>query len=493
MSFLRKLYKYLKVRIFLKETVITYNLKNHQEQTSVATIKHATNENLKDVLYFQSKRYINIFKNFLILGDKGYFAYLQDKCIHRSWVKSNEQVVYPHWAYPYKLKKDEVFIHYCETAPEARGKNIYPHVLSNIIKGHQDKDILISVNDENIASKKGVEKVGFRERESKSVNFTGNEIYKSEKPRVMIITMGISRILEPIISVHNVVGIIEPSPRDTKINQKTLIFKILRNLYSIFKKEAKTLKSYAKEKNIPYYYMDSGSDKNLEQWVKSINPDVIVVYSMSQLLKENIFSIPKYGTINLHPALLPSYRGPNPDFWMYYNRVKEGGVTVHYIDKGEDTGDIIYQEKYDFQLGLKSPQMLDLSIGKIGANLLLKALDNLENLPRVAQSTESPTKKARNIKAEEHKNIIDWQNWEIERIWHLLRGTELWLNALDQPKGIYKGQRWTIEEFEKCDINGYEVSKVYKESNKYFVACNDGKIFLNLKFSLKNFVLNILR
>ncbi|WP_419233768.1 hypothetical protein [Aliarcobacter cryaerophilus] len=165
MSFLRKLYKYLKVRIFLKETIIVYDLKNHQEQTSVATIKHATNENLKDILYFQPQRYINIFKNFLSLGDKGYFAYLEDKFIHRSWVKSNEQVVYPHWAYPYKLKKDEVFIHYCETAPEARGKNIYPHVLSNIIKEHQDKDILISVNDENIASKKGVEKVGFRERE----------------------------------------------------------------------------------------------------------------------------------------------------------------------------------------------------------------------------------------------------------------------------------------------------------------------------------------
>ncbi len=165
MSFLRKLYKYLKIRIFLKETIIVYDLKNNQEQTSVATIKHATNENLKDVLYFQSQRYIDTFKNFLSLGDKGYFAYLQDKCIHRSWVKSNEQIVHPHWAYPYKLKENEVFIHYCETAPEARGKNIYPHVLSNIIKEHQDKDILISVNDENIASKKGVEKVGFRERE----------------------------------------------------------------------------------------------------------------------------------------------------------------------------------------------------------------------------------------------------------------------------------------------------------------------------------------
>ena len=111
-----------------------------------------------------------------------------------------------------------------------------------------------------------------------------------------------------------------------------------------------SLKSFAKKEKIPYYYMNKGSDKNLENWVKCINPDIIVVYSMSQLLKENIFSIPKYGTINLHAGLLPNYRGPFPYFWMYYNTDKKGGVTVHYIDEGEDTGDIIYQEVYDIPL-----------------------------------------------------------------------------------------------------------------------------------------------
>jgi len=50
--------------------------------------------------------------------------------------------------------------------------------------------------------------------------------------------------------------------------------------------------------------MDNGSDKRLENWVKGINPDIIIVYSMSQLLKENMFTIPKYGTINFHLALL---------------------------------------------------------------------------------------------------------------------------------------------------------------------------------------------
>lgn len=165
MKFLKKLLNYIKTRLYINEIIILYSLKNYQSQTSVATIKHTTGDNIKDILHFQHERYINIFKDFLSLGDKGYFGYLQDKCIHRSWLKGNGQVIHPHWVYPYKLKENEVFIHYCETAQEARGKNIYPYVLSNIIEEHQDKEILISVNDENIASKKGVEKVGFRERE----------------------------------------------------------------------------------------------------------------------------------------------------------------------------------------------------------------------------------------------------------------------------------------------------------------------------------------
>ena len=51
MNFLKKTYNYLKIRFYKNETIIVYDLKNHQEQTSVATIKYATNENLKDVIF----------------------------------------------------------------------------------------------------------------------------------------------------------------------------------------------------------------------------------------------------------------------------------------------------------------------------------------------------------------------------------------------------------------------------------------------------------
>jgi methionyl-tRNA formyltransferase len=240
--------------------------------------------------------------------------------------------------------------------------------------------------------------------------------------------------------------------------------------------------------------MNNGSDASLREWVKKKNPDVIVVHSMSQLLKENIFTIPKYGTINLHSSYLPEYRGPNPDFWMYYHVDLNPGVTVHYIDAGEDTGDIIYQERYGIPLGIKSPDKLDIGVSKIGVNLLCKALDGIAagTAPRIKQPQDSPTPRARNLKPEEHKTIIDWNNWPIERIWHLLQGTELWLNALEQPSGMYRRHRWIIEDFVKSQISeNYVCGSIYRDHKKVFVACPGGKIYISVKFNMKYFIKNI--
>lgn len=304
----------------------------------------------------------------------------------------------------------------------------------------------------------------------------------------MMITQGISPIVKPIVENYNVVGIIESAPRGyLKWSKKRRFFYKFLNLI----KSKNSLKLFCKRIGIPYYFLTK-SDENLENWVKDKKPDVIIIYSMSQLLKKNIFTIPKYETINLHPSLLPKYRGPNPWFWQYYNMEKRFGITLHFIDKGEDTGDIIYQEELDVPLGMKSPTMHDIMIGGLGLKMIFKALENLENLPRKPQPKKSSTLRARNVLPEEHTKIIDWNTWEIERIWHILRGTELWLNAIEQPKGIYKGQRWIVKDYEKCDMKDYVPSKIYKENGKYFVACKDGKIYLSIKFEVKTMIKNVI-
>lgn len=310
-----------------------------------------------------------------------------------------------------------------------------------------------------------------------------------ELMRCMIITQGLSRIVAPIVEGRDVVGIIECPPRN-KIKNKRGMKKFAVSVYKALMKE-QNLFGYCKKKKVPYYLMKGGSDAKLEEWVRDKRPDVIIVYSMSQLLKKNIFSIPKYGTINLHPSFLPAYRGPNPWFWTYYNQDSHGGVTLHYIDEGEDTGDIIYQEKYEIPLGMLSTDMQDLAIGVIGNRLISNALDNLYQLPRTKQPEQSTTKRARNLKLTEHDSVIDFKLWGIERIWHLLRGTESWLNAIQKPQGIFDNQRWRIESFKKVEVSDFEPGDIYRKGKKFHLVTKDGLIVMSIAFSKKRLLKRI--
>jgi len=312
------------------------------------------------------------------------------------------------------------------------------------------------------------------------------------KAKVIIITKGVSRIVKPLLTEANVIGIIQSSSKKkhTRVNRKINHF---RRFVSFFIRKFSNLEDFSNRKNIPFYSMDNGSDEDLEKWVRNKEPDLIVIYMMSHLLKSNIYNIPKYKTINLHPSLLPDYRGPNPWFWMYYDKATKGGVTAHFIDDGEDTGDIIYQEEYNIPLGIKSPTLNDIVIGVIGVKLILKCIKNFKNLPRSKQVNEPKTVRARNIKKSEHLKLIDWENWNVEKVWHLLRGTELWLNAIDLPKGGSNGQRWLIEEYIECKTKTFLLGKTYREHGRYFVACRNGIIYIKLSLSLKKIVSNIIK
>ncbi|WP_299735193.1 formyltransferase family protein [uncultured Endozoicomonas sp.] len=313
--------------------------------------------------------------------------------------------------------------------------------------------------------------------------------------RVLLITQGVSRVVKPLMeSRHEIVGLMESAPRGYQlIKKESIALTIIKQCHSTLFGKKETLKSFASEKKIPYRFMISSDDLGLESWIRSLEVDIIVVFSMSQLLKENIFSIPKFGTINLHPSFLPEYRGPNPDFWQYYDMELNPGVTVHFIDKGEDTGDIICQERVPVPLGIKSPERLDKLIGHTGVRLILQALNTIssgELIPKI-QGTNSPTERARNLLSDEHAGIIDWENWPIERIWNLLRGTELWLNALPQPKKLYFGQRWSVLEFERFIGQVQPYGTIYRRNGQYCVAAKDGCIFLSLTIDFKKIVLKM--
>ncbi|HFQ5220652.1 TPA: methionyl-tRNA formyltransferase [Vibrio vulnificus] len=301
--------------------------------------------------------------------------------------------------------------------------------------------------------------------------------------KVVIVTQGISRIVMPVLnSDFNTVGIIESAPRPK--NSKVY------SLYRSVKGYIGNLARLSKKRGIPYYYLQGKVDGRVIDWVKQQQPDLMVVFSMSQLLPESLFNLPKYGTINLHPSYLPEYRGPLPDYWQYRNMEMNPGVTVHYIDKGEDTGSILEQARVPIELGISSPDWLDRVVGDVGVKLLIKAMTGIVNgtATAKAQPKESPTPRARKLDKAEHHEQIDWKNWDVDRIWHVLRGTQIWLNAIEQPTGLKKGQRWNIGKFIEADTTSYEVSRVTKINGDDVLICRNGLIYLSVDFSVKSFL-----
>jgi hypothetical protein len=161
--FFMKMYRIIGMRLYSNETVILLKHQKRVHISSAAIIKDVTGDNVNDALHFQSPIQVRLFRRFLRHGDKGYYAYLGNKCVHRSWVVVSPQKVKLHKFFSLSLRPSDVFIHYCETAPEARGRNIFTAVLAHISETFSSKNIYIGVEETNRASISSIIKSGFVE------------------------------------------------------------------------------------------------------------------------------------------------------------------------------------------------------------------------------------------------------------------------------------------------------------------------------------------
>jgi methionyl-tRNA formyltransferase len=110
----------------------------------------------------------------------------------------------------------------------------------------------------------------------------------------------------------------------------------------------RTVQELAERLSKPFLIHPRLSSSDYTEFVKTIQqirPDLIFVNSYSMLLHPEILAIPRYGAVNVHGALLPEYRGPNPIQWVLLSDAAETGVTMHYMNRDFDTGDIIAQQR----------------------------------------------------------------------------------------------------------------------------------------------------
>ncbi len=141
--------------------------------------------------------------------------------------------------------------------------------------------------------------------------------------------------------------------------------------------------------------------------IKEIEPDLIVVAAYGQIIPKSILNIPKLGSINIHPSLLPKYRGPSPVASAILARDTETGVTIMLMDEKIDHGPIIDQKKVKINDADITPN-LQAKLAKIGAGLMIKAIRNFANGNiKFKKQNERLASKAKKFTKEDGK--INWQ------------------------------------------------------------------------------------
>ena len=120
-----------------------------------------------------------------------------------------------------------------------------------------------------------------------------------------------------------------------------LVSNVLRQISS--RPQIYLIRALAKKHDIEVMVIKDVNSQLVKNRLHELNTDLLISAYFDQILHQDVFEIPKYGTINFHPGYLPSNPGPAPTFWAVAEN-RPIGSTVHFTDSGIDTGNIILRE-----------------------------------------------------------------------------------------------------------------------------------------------------
>ena len=233
------------------------------------------------------------------------------------------------------------------------------------------------------------------------------------------------------------------------------------------------VKVYAQKKGIPVLQPKNLKDPHFLNKLRDLDADLFVVVAF-RILPPEVFRIPPKGSINLHAALLPQYRGAAPINWAIINGERVTGVTTFFIEKEVDTGHIIFQDSVGIGEDETAGELHD-KLMKVGASLILDTVIAVENgsIVESPQPEVEELKKAPKIFPEQCR--IDF-TMPVDQAYNFIRGLSpvpgAWFEFEDKRMKVYR----TEEEKKK---HTQEPGEILSDDRTYFkLIFPDG--FLNV-------------
>lgn len=230
----------------------------------------------------------------------------------------------------------------------------------------------------------------------------------------------------------------------------------------------------AEEYNIPVFQPENLKRETFEDILTSVNPDIIVVTAYGKILPEYVLNFPKYGCINVHGSLLPAYRGAAPMQWAIINGETKTGITIMYMEKGLDTGDMIIKEEVDIT-SKDTYETLHDKMAIASKPTLIKAI-KLISEGKAEREKQDDSLSSYSPMIDKNTALIDWSKKATE-ISNLVRG----LNPFPKAYTISDGKGLKILEGYATDKNYQsKPGEIVEVNKKSFVVCCGDNTFLEV-------------
>lgn len=228
------------------------------------------------------------------------------------------------------------------------------------------------------------------------------------------------------------------------------------------------IKILAQEYNLNVFQPINLKKEESIQYLKKFFPDLIIVVAYGKIISQEILDIPIHKSINIHPSLLPLYRGPSPIQTAILNGDKKTGVTIMIIDQLMDHGPILAQEEIILNPNDNAQDLHD-QLAKKGANLLLKTIPKYlkkEIFPQEQNHRQATLSKI----LTREDGLINWQKKATE-IFNQIRAFTPWPGAYTflQDKRIKIIKANLTSKITKKNESG----KITIIDQDIFVACAD--------------------
>ncbi|MCH1982904.1 methionyl-tRNA formyltransferase [Ruminococcus sp. OA3] len=228
----------------------------------------------------------------------------------------------------------------------------------------------------------------------------------------------------------------------------------------------------AQKYGIDYRKFRNINDEQNVRLIKSIEPDYIFVIGLSQLVKKDIITSAKIGVIGFHPAPLPKYRGRSANVWQMILGEKKSKVSMFFIDKGIDSGDILGQEEYTFE---ETDYQCDIGKKIKDAEKVLaeRVLNQIMDGSLVAMKQDE-SKATYCLKRSPEDGRINWSE-SIQKIHLLIRAiSKPYPGAFSNYDGRHKVIIWRAEMHKNEQYIGFPGQIAQIDSKHIDVVCNDG-------------------